>query len=478
MKKLLLFIPLLIIFLHLMYANDGPNVWSTDFTTYGRILAVNVNPSPQTTVYAGSIDSGLVKSTNSGLNWFTSNSGLNYKNVQCLSISVSNPSTLYAGTDSLAASSTDKGVYKSVDAGATWHNVNNDGFTSDRSIQAIAVDPTNANIVYAGIFNATHDATDGIWKTTNGGTNWVIANTGMGTDKNILCIAIDPVNPNTIYAGTSFNVLSSVGPVKIYKSTNAGALWTDISNGLPQLTTDINPVRCITVSTANSNYVGAVLFMNVTTGGFFLSTNGGASWTLKSSGLPPIAGANPRACLFRPGSILEIYAGIDYSTGTGGVYRTTDGGNNWLIFNSGPILGTYAFRTFSFRTAPDSTLYGGVGATATATTPGQGVYEYTFVPVGIRGENNNIPKDFALYQNYPNPFNPTTVITFDLPRQTNVTIKVYDISGKEVKTIMNENKTAGSYNVTFNASSLSSGVYFYRINAGDYSKTMKMALIK
>jgi hypothetical protein len=88
------------------------------------------------------------------------------------------------------------------------------------------------------------------------------------------------------------------------------------------------------------------------------------------------------------------------------------------------------------------------------------------------------PVNYALSQNYPNPFNPTTKINYSMPKQALVTIKVYDMLGKEVATLVNEVKTAGNYTVEFNGANLSSGVYFYKISAGDFSSVKRMTLIK
>jgi parallel beta-helix repeat protein len=95
-------------------------------------------------------------------------------------------------------------------------------------------------------------------------------------------------------------------------------------------------------------------------------------------------------------------------------------------------------------------------------------------------ENDNviIPNEFSLYQNYPNPFNPTTVIRFDIPQPSNVEVTIFDILGRRVKVLVNEVKHPGRYEVSFNANNLPSGVYFYRITAGDYLNTKKMLLIK
>ena len=88
------------------------------------------------------------------------------------------------------------------------------------------------------------------------------------------------------------------------------------------------------------------------------------------------------------------------------------------------------------------------------------------------------PLKFELSQNYPNPFNPTTNISFGLPVDSKVTIKIYDISGREIRTLLNDTKAAGYYSVMFDASGLSSGVYFYKIEANNFSELKRMLLIK
>ena len=113
--------------------------------------------------------------------------------------------------------------------------------------------------------------------------------------------------------------------------------------------------------------------------------------------------------------------------------------------------------------------------------------DYHWIPIlnwfGIttgveRRTNDQIPNAFKLSQNYPNPFNPNTTINFSVPKQTNVLIKVYDILGKEVATLVNGEKAAGNYSVDFNASKLTSGMYVYNIQAGNYTATKKMMLLK
>ncbi|MFN3345717.1 MAG: T9SS type A sorting domain-containing protein, partial [Chloroherpetonaceae bacterium] len=117
------------------------------------------------------------------------------------------------------------------------------------------------------------------------------------------------------------------------------------------------------------------------------------------------------------------------------------------------------------------------------------VYEYQLRETGFDGQvatlqtlsltiRFNTARAFELAQNYPNPFNPTTTIRYQIPTAQTVSLKVYDVLGKEVATLVNGRQEAGSYSVPFNASRLSSGMYFYRLQAGEYVETRKMMLVK
>ena len=97
---------------------------------------------------------------------------------------------------------------------------------------------------------------------------------------------------------------------------------------------------------------------------------------------------------------------------------------------------------------------------------------------GINDENGSIPNKLVLNQNYPDPFNPSTTISYSIPKQSQVTLMVYDILGNEIKTLINEEKTAGTYKINLNASNLSSGIYFYKFETDNYVKCKKMILLK
>jgi len=100
------------------------------------------------------------------------------------------------------------------------------------------------------------------------------------------------------------------------------------------------------------------------------------------------------------------------------------------------------------------------------------------VIVNVQKYSETLPKKFKLHQNYPNPFNPTTKIDFELPYDCNVMVKIYDIIGREIETLLNGKKASGYYTLDFTVNNLSSGIYFYRISAGDFSEVKKMLLIK
>ncbi len=105
-------------------------------------------------------------------------------------------------------------------------------------------------------------------------------------------------------------------------------------------------------------------------------------------------------------------------------------------------------------------------------------YNQEHLPVGITPVNTNVPDKFALEQNYPNPFNPVTKIDFSVPADEFVTLKIYDLLGREISVLISENVKAGNYSISYNASGLTSGVYFYKVTAGNYTGVKKMILSK
>ena len=104
-------------------------------------------------------------------------------------------------------------------------------------------------------------------------------------------------------------------------------------------------------------------------------------------------------------------------------------------------------------------------------------YDDGVTNVPLSEENIN-PNQFYLYQNFPNPFNPTTTIKYEIPERSFVSIRVFDVLGNEITTLVNEEKPAGGFKVEFNGANLPSGIYFYILTAGEYNSTRKFILLK
>jgi subtilisin-like proprotein convertase family protein len=167
-------------------------------------------------------------------------------------------------------------------------------------------------------------------------------------------------------------------------------------------------------------------------------------------------------------------------------YRTTlsDQGYNSISSGTAPYTGIYApDQPLSLFAGMDPNgqwilgIYDGVLGN-TGQFKGWSLTLYFETPVNVDNEPVEIIQDFELHQNYPNPFNPSTTIKWQMPESGNVTLKIYDVLGREVITLVNEELSAGKHDVTFDASQFSSGVYFYQLKAGDFIEIKKMILIK
>lgn len=106
------------------------------------------------------------------------------------------------------------------------------------------------------------------------------------------------------------------------------------------------------------------------------------------------------------------------------------------------------------------------------------VWSFYITPTSVLLSSSEIPKEYKMFNNYPNPFNPATKVRFDLPKSSEVKITVFDVTGKEAAVLVNETLQAGSYQTEWNAAAFPSGVYFYRIQAGDFSETKRMILVR
>jgi hypothetical protein len=167
------------------------------------------------------------------------------------------------------------------------------------------------------------------------------------------------------------------------------------------------------------------------------------------------------------------------STGSALLYSTYIGGNkddagNSLAIDAGGnvyVTGNTTSSNYPSTIGAYQTSYDGIGDIFVTKL---NISTATFV----KSKASPFPNKFELMQNYPNPFNPATTIIFSVPKTSFITIKIYDILGREIKTLVNEEKSAGNYSVQFTGSNLSSGIYFYRLQSGNYSQTKKLILLK
>jgi hypothetical protein len=268
---------------------------------------------------------------------------------------------------------------------------------------------------------------------TNEGLNWI-------SIRNNLPITWMPVvfyYANKIFAGGYYNGL--------YTSTNMGTNWIKCQYGFPD-------------SCGISDYtiINNVLFVSTLQNGIFKSSDYGFSWVDCSQGL-----SSHVESICSSSNLLFTSTGLVVS-------YSSNYGQTWIPINNNGITG--AFEVYRIK-SNSQYLFAG--------TYSNGVWRRPISEIiGIQNINTEIASGFSLYQNYPNPFNPTTTIKFDIPKSSNVKITVYDITGKELEVLVNEKLQAGTYQTTWNASNFSSGVYFYRIQAGDFSETKKLILLK
>ncbi len=234
----------------------------------------------------------------------------------------------------------------------------------------------------------------------------------------------------------------------------------------------------------------------------------GQTWKVGSCNIRVTAFPNPTGSLTAHpdnpavGANTNISNANGYQAMTTTAVNTTTGvgiGLNILTFNTSGFYsfgpGTYTLGqirynvttpnyadTLKFRNpplTPTTVIYDSTKKCAYGGTASDSSRYNTTDPIVLEViTENTVPTEYNLFQNYPNPFNPVTNIKYDVPKNTFVKIRVYDIAGKEVRTLVDQEMEAGSYETQFDATKLASGIYFYKMETRDYNKVMKMVLLK
>lgn len=253
-------------------------------------------------------NSNFFKTTNAGANWNNQNSGL-AGNVFSLAVAPSAPNTIYAATSN--------GFYRTADGGTTWTKIQTTGLTSFSFTNALAVDPTNASVIYAAQF--------GLFKSTDGGSNWT--SVPSGSSSSIFSIVFDPSTPATMYVGAVDGV---------FKSTNSGGTWIPQNNfAIPG--TPI--VRALAIDPTSP----LTIYAGTTNNGLFKSTNGGGVWTAMNNGMGGSNPTNVSAIAIDPTNPATIYTGHGSTFANGGINQSTNGGASWTPLTNGvPDVGVPA----------------------------------------------------------------------------------------------------------------------------------------
>ncbi len=391
-------------------------------------------------------DNGTVLFTSSsGQNWSYRNSSLFANNNVNVIAYVYYNIALCSVT-----SSTTTYIYRTADTGYTWSAVYQQPGGRIRDIKM-----SDALTGYA-----YGDPVNGRWtllKTTNAGLTF--DSSGMylpqsGSETGFYNAMSVRYQTGYIYLGTNYS--------RIYKSINGGLSWSIIPTAFQNVKT---------ISFGDNSFVYGFAGGS----GAAISTNQGASW--QSLILPGTGDCNA----FTNDGPTYIMRAAFYCK-TSQIYLSTDGGANFIINYNSPIGGNY---THIYINSIDIDVFFRHGW---AVRDNGGISRYdSLVSSGIKKIGEDIPQKFSLSQNYPNPFNPTTKINYQLPIADFVKLSVYDILGNEVAVLVNEKQSPGTYQVEWPAyrtesgrdgTNYSSGIYFYKIIAGDYSETRKMVLLK
>jgi photosystem II stability/assembly factor-like uncharacterized protein len=353
-------------------------------------------------------------------------------------------------------------------------------------------------------FIGIYDSTNGnaaMLRTTNAGLNWLkVTNLPVPKPKGLCGISIVK-NTNTLYA-----VGRIEGPATVIKTTDAGVSWVniDVSAYASRL------IDCCFTS-PDSGFITGGLGPTISGSGavILFTSNGGSSWVYRLNS-PRLAEAIWKISFSSP---LNGVASLNIQEDSLFFYKTINGGVNWERKSHTLLSGTYYTQGIGFINENKGWLGGDLFSQVTYETTdggdtwsanpfgyyinrirflndtvgyagGRGVYKYTTEKsIGISGNNYEIPKAFDLKQNFPNPFNPNTKIQYDVPVGSWVTIEIYNSVGQKIKILYEGFESAGSYTVGWDGTSLedkqvSSGLYFYKLTAGEYSVTRKMVLVR
>jgi photosystem II stability/assembly factor-like uncharacterized protein len=437
------------------------------------------------------------KTTNGGSSWFNATSGLSDagSSSTCLFIAPfamnpENSNVIIAGSDN---------VWITSNSAGSWTSSSNT-LSSGAKVSAVTVVNSSAN--YLGFAGTT----DGkVFKCTSlnpasGTDTWTDISPAGNNGAWVRRITVDLTDKQKIYVCYSGYNNDAVSPTRhIYYSSNQGTSWTDISGNLPDM-----PVHSLVIDPVSA----ATLYVGTETG-VYSTTNRGGTWSADNTGMPsyvPIdelvlqSGTNKLFAFSHGRGVWESMTAlpVELSSFTAKVNKNGIA-LNWITETEVDNYGFEVQRSefdvqssdwkkitfiegYGNSNSPKEYNYLDEGITYGSYAyrlkqiDNDGTFEYGDI---IEVNAGDIPEGFVLEQNYPNPFNPSTVIKFALAESQQATLIVYDILGNEIVQLFNETTEAGKiYEIEFDASGLSSGIYFYKLLSNNRLQTRKMLLLK
>ncbi|MDR3668694.1 MAG: T9SS type A sorting domain-containing protein [Ignavibacteriaceae bacterium] len=442
---------IILLFISVKYSYSQPS-WSYVGTIPAGADINTISVVGNDVIFVAALGNYLYRSLDGGNTWELKNNGLGITG-HLYGISAIDSLNCWVGwvkTDGSPAS-----IYRTTDGGDNWTlqwTLNNsfiDGIKMFSLNYGIAIaDPVSTGMPFQLRF------------TTNGGANWYLA-PGSPVSNNDYGVlnGFEFLDTNVIWVGSA-NTSPTTGTCNIYKTTNGiNGTWTKVAV-MGTATIDGLFWQAIAFTDKNNGMAGS------NGGDIIKTTDGGATWTQ----VTPPAGFTSFAVTnmfgFKDGSNLIRFSLQNTTTGYHSLL-TTNYGSTWTeeqLPSPGAANGLYYMQFVNSSLG----YSGGKGGTFLKySTPSTGIVNKLTAPI-----------NYNLSQNYPNPFNPSTVISFTIPQGGLVKLSVYNILGKEVAVLANEYHNAGNYNINFDAHSLSSGVYFYKLESGNFKDTKKLILIK
>jgi photosystem II stability/assembly factor-like uncharacterized protein len=404
---------------YLYRSTDFGESWSTNYEGFKNTLNKVVYLDENTGIAAGYYGK-YYRTTNGGNIWKEDslNSDQHINDIDFLS-------------DGISLMLTDSKIYKSTNNAENWNEL----FSEPNF---------NCNELY--FINASSGFAVGnkIFRTTNGGVNWLKA---ANIQPQLIGYLVDVVFINELIGVA---VGSSTSGSIIYRTSDGGFTWNGSAIGFYNLLNSVTKAGDSTL----------VVFSSL--GNVIRSTNAGLNWVIND----PIVNTGVQM------QFINNTTGFLCGRSGSSMMKSTNSGLNWFAIQ-GPCLSIDGFYFLNENTGTViSYVYGSIMKTTTGGNP-----------IGIETISEEIPVQFLLSQNYPNPFNPSTKIKFSIPatgqlQQLNTKLVIYDMLGKEAAILVNEQLKPGIYEVNWDAGFYPSGVYFYKLIAGDYTETKKMVLVK